>query len=430
MVPQTESGAGRLLRASGGPDDLPTDARFESTTQATQRTGLYGKSDALHRPPTSAGYRTADRGLLREQIHSAVRLLDGGRINSRQFRARLTDIGVDLPPSAERMLQTYDGNGKVDFPRFVRAFEDFLDAKTMPDPDAAAAAAAAPEPAAHAFGPSGAGAAYGAGAATGARPPLARRGDIYGSEPGVAGGVGGSSSSSSGVASGSSAAASSAVGTVGREDMVIVDDGRDLTRPLRPGSSYTASGDTAHFTRGGTSGGAFYSPHIDPAHRGHGDILGWSMAPTTAEAEQLPPRRPAPDRRLYDTYSPSIDIASVEQRAHFADAVHLHTALGSGHMDPRFRDLTSRRNLHPERHRDHGNIIAPHAAAAGSGAGGRPGTGSGSSAAAPEGHSTGSHAGLLDREHAMFAGRGRARVPSALAEYERSGPEPWAHRRQ
>lgn len=208
--------------------------------------------------------------------------------------------------------------------------------------------------------------------------------------------------------------------------MVIVDDGRDLTRPLRPGSAYAASGDAAQFTRGGTSGGAFYSPHIDPAHRGHGDILGWSMAPTTAEAEQVPPRRPAPDRRLYDTYSPSIDIASVEQRAHFADAVHLHTALGSGHMDPRFRDLTSRRNLHPERHRDHGNIIAPHAAAAaaGAGAGSRPGSAPGSASSGPE-----SDARLLDREHAMFAGRGRARVPSTLAEYERSGPEPWAHRR-
>lgn len=428
---QTESGAGRLLRASGGPDDLPPDARFESTMQATQRTGLYGKADATHRPPTSAGYRTADRGLLREQIHSAVRLLDGGRINSRQFRARLTDIGVDLPPAVDRLLQTYDSNGKVDFPRFVRAFEDFLDARTVPDPAAAVdASPAVPVCAAAAVSgsaPASFSGAYGLGPATGSL-AYPDRDAAYGRAP---------DAGSSAVGGGGGSSAASAAGTVGRDEMVIVDDRRDLTRPLRPGSAYTASGDVSQFTRGSTSGGAFYSPHIDPAHRGHGDILGWSMPPTHAEAEQLPPRRPAPDRRLYDTYSPSIDIASVEQRAHFADAVHLHTALGSGHMDPRFRDLTSRRNLHPERHRDHGNIIAPQAGTGSSFSGSTSAMPPAAPAAASAGHGAGASSGAgsdplereREREFAMFAGRGRARVPSALAQYERRGPEPWAERR-
>jgi hypothetical protein len=90
-----------VLRAA----DVPQDSRFESATQAAQRTGLYGKGDVEHRPITSAGYRTVDGGLLREQVHAAIRQLDAGSWTTRQFRDHMATLGLpSLPPAVERQL--------------------------------------------------------------------------------------------------------------------------------------------------------------------------------------------------------------------------------------------------------------------------------------------------------------------------------------
>ena len=64
-----------------------------------------------------------------------------------------------------------------------------------------------------------------------------------------------------------------------------------------------------------------------------------------------------PDRRLYDGRSHALDIVSVEQRA-ILDEFTSHNRQSTGPHDLRFRDLTARRNLRPERYADSGNIIA------------------------------------------------------------------------
>ena len=72
-TPQDSTGAARLLASSGGGGLAPDDA-FETAAQASERVGLYGPGRAeLHRPVTSAGYRTEDGGLLRQQVRGSGR---------------------------------------------------------------------------------------------------------------------------------------------------------------------------------------------------------------------------------------------------------------------------------------------------------------------------------------------------------------------
>jgi len=103
------------------------DHHFETTSQMTS-------AEALNRsglPITSAGYHTADQGLLREQIYSCVRQLDQGRLPASGFRERLKTLGVVMPPEAQRLLSMYECNGRVDFTKFVRSFEDYLNVSTV-----------------------------------------------------------------------------------------------------------------------------------------------------------------------------------------------------------------------------------------------------------------------------------------------------------
>jgi len=412
FVLQAEEGAGDLIRGGDGHFDTATaDARFESSTQAAQRTGLWGKGDA-HRPSTSAGYGTLDRGLLREQVYSAVRTLDAGDVTVRQFRARMADLGIELPPAVERLLQGYSYGGGAAFPVFVKAFEGFFDAATTRDPAAAAASARSPRAASpRGCGTSSAreredGGGWGAGAspapapadrpAAGTREAARVSGAPYATGPFDGARDGRRPATASGP---------SAPAAIGREAMLARDDASDLSRPVRPSSAYEASGDRHTFAEGHTSGGAYYSTHAHPYQRGHGDILGWSTPATSGEAEQHDSRRRAPDRRLYDFHSPAVDLMSVEQRGRFGESLH-ELATAAGPRDPHFRDLTARRNVHPDRYRDAGNFIAWSGTSAGT--------------YGPE---------HTEAEMSRVAGRGKARVASELGYKDRSGlDEPYARR--
>jgi hypothetical protein len=217
---QDESGVGKLL----SPHKLNPDYRFESSTQESQRLGLHGKEDSSHRPATSAGYRTEDHGLLREQVYSAVRQLDSGRISTKVFRERLFALGISVPISVEKLIQVYDCNGRADFGKFIRAFEDFF--------------------ASH--------------------PVLSR--------PGTTATEDASSPSGPG----------SRLSAITREQMLARDG---YAGPVRPSNPYEASQDQTTFAEGNTSGGTFYSTHVDGLQRGHGDILGWSTPATSTEVE-------------------------------------------------------------------------------------------------------------------------------------------------
>lgn len=100
--------------------------RFETESQHAALTGI-GEPDV---PITSAGYQTADRGLIREQLYSLIRQLDQGAITIKSFRQHLGSMGIPVPPRANRHLQLYAANGRVNFKEFVMAFEDYLASAT------------------------------------------------------------------------------------------------------------------------------------------------------------------------------------------------------------------------------------------------------------------------------------------------------------
>lgn len=120
-----ESGVGQAL---WGAAELDSRARFETVTQAESRRGV-GAEGVVG---TSAGYYSADGGFVREQIYSLVRQLDGGSLSTRDFRVRVAQLGVSpLPVLVEKLILEFEANGRANFPRFVRAFEDYFAANTV-----------------------------------------------------------------------------------------------------------------------------------------------------------------------------------------------------------------------------------------------------------------------------------------------------------
>lgn len=128
---QRGSGAASALRNT----EYRPDETFESVAAAAARQGLGTRGS--ERPITSAGYRTTDGGLLREQVYSLVRQLDSGDMNVADFRLAVQRLGLPVTPVVERLLANYKSNGKARFSDFVRAFEDYFAAMTTAAPEEA-----------------------------------------------------------------------------------------------------------------------------------------------------------------------------------------------------------------------------------------------------------------------------------------------------
>lgn len=75
----------------------PVTGNFVTSSQAADRSGL-----GIALSSASAGYVTVDKGLLRSQVHAAVRMLDNGELDDKAFVRRLKDLGVTMPEAATR----------------------------------------------------------------------------------------------------------------------------------------------------------------------------------------------------------------------------------------------------------------------------------------------------------------------------------------
>ena len=220
-----DSGAGALLYpggggAPGGPPAQAAHERFESHGQRTGREGLHGPAAAAHRPATSAGYGTSDGDATRRALHEALRLFSAGGCSGAQLRARLAGLGAHpLPPAADKALRDAERPGGA--LDFGRAARAFEDFLAGATTPAPRAEAPAQEP-----------------------PPSAR-------------------------------------GGVSRADMLLRGPA-DLGRPARP-AAYAATPDLPTFTRNNTVSGKFYSTHVPPDMRSHGDIVGWQGETTARE---------------------------------------------------------------------------------------------------------------------------------------------------
>jgi hypothetical protein len=95
-----------------------------------------------------------------------------------------------------------------------------------------------------------------------------------------------------------------------------------LSRPLRPSPAFAASADLPSFTEGHTSGSSYYSPHVPPSLRHHGDIIANPPPERTPRASERA-KPVAADPNTSPAYaawygeSPAgrhLDLLSVQQR--------------------------------------------------------------------------------------------------------------------
>ncbi len=71
-----------------------------------------------------------EQKMLRQQIFSLVRKMDGGEITARDFQDKLFTMGFEIPGPVLQLLKNYDSSGKADFKQFVRAFEKYFDSRS------------------------------------------------------------------------------------------------------------------------------------------------------------------------------------------------------------------------------------------------------------------------------------------------------------
>ena len=71
---------------------------------------------------------------MRQQVHAAIRKLDAGDMDKTAFRRRLTELGIVMPPEAERLWNRHSADSNAPFKDWVRAFEPFFMDSTRPVP--------------------------------------------------------------------------------------------------------------------------------------------------------------------------------------------------------------------------------------------------------------------------------------------------------
>jgi len=81
--------------------------------------------------PSQAGSGVnCEQKMLRQQIFSLIRKMDGGEISARDFQDKLFTMGFEIPAGVLQLLKNYDSSGKADFKQFVRAFEKYFDSRS------------------------------------------------------------------------------------------------------------------------------------------------------------------------------------------------------------------------------------------------------------------------------------------------------------
>lgn len=149
MARATQGGRGVAATLVDDADKARDDARWESLAQAQARdvvrgAGMVPQSGLGMAPTARAGHGLPDKGLLREQVYSLVRQLDKGMLTAAGFRARAAQMQIFIPPAVDKLLLDFEANGRADFARYVKGFEDYLHARAR-EAEAAAAAAQAQE---------------------------------------------------------------------------------------------------------------------------------------------------------------------------------------------------------------------------------------------------------------------------------------------
>lgn len=70
---------------------------------------------------------SSDQKVLRQQIYAAIRRMDRGELSASQFKERMMQIGIEIPPDIIKMLMDHNSSGSATFNTFAAAFERLLE---------------------------------------------------------------------------------------------------------------------------------------------------------------------------------------------------------------------------------------------------------------------------------------------------------------
>jgi Ca2+-binding EF-hand superfamily protein len=120
----------QALARVDAPTEVPNSvASFKAPLNASPSTtrGMIKSGEAMPRTLFPSLEPTPkDRGLVRQQVHAAIRLLDGGEIDESAFVRRLGELGLELPDSSRRLLELHKAGTRVSFKDWIRTFEPYF----------------------------------------------------------------------------------------------------------------------------------------------------------------------------------------------------------------------------------------------------------------------------------------------------------------
>ena len=66
---------------------------------------------------------SSEQRVVRQQVFAAIRKMDAGELSASQFKDRMMQIGIELPPDIFKLLIDHQSSGAATFNTFASAFE-------------------------------------------------------------------------------------------------------------------------------------------------------------------------------------------------------------------------------------------------------------------------------------------------------------------
>ena len=111
------------MNTSGGVRDAMTRAgqggQWSSASQSSHQRGLGGGA--------VLGTTSNEARQLRDSVYSAIRKLDSAQFTEQEFVQKLASLGVDIPPTLQRLIAKHKCDGSAVFQDFVRALAPFFE---------------------------------------------------------------------------------------------------------------------------------------------------------------------------------------------------------------------------------------------------------------------------------------------------------------
>ena len=74
---------------------------------------------------------SSEQRVVRQQVFAAIRKMDAGELSASQFKDRMMQIGIELPPDIFKLLIDHQSSGAATFNTFASAFERLLEERDI-----------------------------------------------------------------------------------------------------------------------------------------------------------------------------------------------------------------------------------------------------------------------------------------------------------